>query len=58
MPDEFVTSCINKDYLTLPYLTVLSLFPSKTGETYGDKYLGLITYKQAFLNAKPQDCCS
>ena len=21
MPDEFVTPCINKDYLTLPYLT-------------------------------------
>ena len=35
MPDELVTPCINKDYLTLPYLTlpVLSLFPSKTGET-------------------------
>ena len=38
MPDELVTSRINKDYLTLPYLTlpVLCLFPSKTGETYGD----------------------
>ena len=22
MPDEFVTPCINKDYLTLPYLTL------------------------------------
>ena len=21
MPDEFVTPCINKNYLTLPYLT-------------------------------------
>ena len=31
MPDEFVTPCINKDYLTLPYLYC---FPSSVEKNF------------------------